>query len=170
MIRLLLFLLWLIVSNLTALLGQGTPDQHTTPPKNSVLVGRAYPTGALREIHASFLYEHSFSDTFVAELQGFYDTYALGNRFRAMALLKWKVHHKWSLLSGLHVESELTGFNKNKGHTRVGFVSGVEYRLMENILLDAKIDFQLNNASIGAYGEPKIQMPQLYSVGGKIKL
>ncbi len=170
MIRLLLFLLWLMVSNITSLIAQPAPDANTQTASKSTLASTAYPITALGEEHASFVYSFPLSDRFIAELQGFYDTYALGARFRTMALLRWKMNRKWSLVSGLHTESELPWFRRNNGQTRIGFVSGVEYQLMENILLDAKMDFQLNNASIGAFGEPKIKMPQIYTVGSKIKL
>ncbi len=170
MLRLLLFLLWLIVSNITSLIAQTAPDPNTRSTTKSTLTSNAYPITVLGEEHASFIYDLPLSNRFLAELQGFYDTYAEGIRFRTMALLKWKVGRKLGLLAGLHTESELRRSSKNSAQKRIGFISSVEYQLMENILLDAKMDFQLNNASVGAYGEPKIRMPQVYTVGSKIKL
>ena len=73
-------------------------------------------------------------------------------------------------MSGLHKESELLNVDATSGQTRIGFISGVEYQLMENILLDAKMDLQLNNVAIGTFGESRIRMPQVHTVGSKIKL
>ncbi len=132
----------------------------------------AYPISMFGEQHSSFSVNYPLSKTFEAELQGFYNTY-IGpfstDRFRVNSRLNWKMAKKLTVFSGLESEFEIDKMGRKTRKPRIGFVSGVMYDLRENISLESKMNLQLNDSPVGAYGEPLIRMPQVYTVGSKIK-
>lgn len=156
-------------------MGQIEPDasQDDVPP--FTLDAHGYPTSIWGEEHASFEVNYRLSPKFVAQLQGFYDEYACGlcsDRFRTFAGLKWYVSNRVYLISGMDIEAEVGVHGRqarDMRKPRVAFIGGLGYDVRENLLLEAKGNFQLNNSKIGAFGEPQIRMPKLYTVGGKLK-
>ena len=132
-----------------------------------------YPVFLGGEQHASFHLTYPFSSTFSAKLNSFYDTYLLSNRFRANILLKKYLDENWYLFSG--IESEFN-FNKyqsidsqKQSAPRIGILSGIGYEVNRSIQVEAKGNLQINNSSLGPFGEPLVPMPQMYSLKGKIK-
>ncbi|QCW99331.1 hypothetical protein FGM00_04095 [Aggregatimonas sangjinii] len=167
--------LTLLLSTTNMVFGQIEPDTKQSDTPSVILDARGYPISIWGEEHSSFDFNYRLSPKLVAQLQGFYDEYACGlcsDRFRTFVGLKWYVSNRFYLISGLDMEAEVgvTGRqSREPKKPRMGFTGGVGYDVRENLLLEAKGNFQLNNSKMGAFGEPQIRMPQLYTVGGKLK-
>ena len=146
------------------------PDASVDKPRVSI-EDFAYPRFLGKEEHASFLINYQLKDNLEIELQGFYDTYLLSNRFRNSLALKRYLTKKFYLFAGIEVELEFVkeAHILSKRPPRVGVISGFGYDVNSNFSLEAKSNIGVNQTSMGAFGEPFIPMPQVYTLGGKIK-
>ncbi|WP_300023393.1 hypothetical protein [uncultured Maribacter sp.] len=133
------------------------------------ITGHAYPISAIGDIHKSFMLQYGISKSFQLELQGFYDTYILSERFRSSVLAKVYLNKRLYLLGG--VEAEIATENAGVGQTpyRLGFVAGAGYDVCENFMIELKSNVQLNQSTIGAFGETQFVMPSVYTIGSKLK-
>ncbi len=159
--------------------GSAYPNTRPSGPSSGISVsGYAYPISALAAEHASFVINYPISNKLEAELQGFYNTYLFSNRLRLAALVKWNLSHRLFIFSGLESEFEMSKWNPEMEVApntllmrppRIGFISGVRYDVQENISLEAKMNLQVNDSPVGVYGEHRIPMPKVYTLGGKVK-
>lgn len=143
-----------------------------TPPKanlNLDITSFSYPTFFNGEIHAYFLMDYRISETLEAELQGFYDTYLLSNRFRTSLVFKRFITEKLYVFAGIEAEFAENKVLRPPSIPRVGAVTGLGYDLNKNFLMEVKYNYQLNNSPMGAYGEPFVPMPRIYTISGKFK-
>lgn len=133
------------------------------------LTGHVYPIGATGDVYKSFMVQYGVTKSMQLELQGFYDTYILSERFRSSLLAKVYLNKKLYLLSGLDVEvaTENAGFGPVP--YRLGYVAGAGYDVTENFMIEIKSSIQLNNTDIGAFGETQVKMPSVYTFGSKLK-
>ena len=95
--------LFSIVSN-----GQTIEEPSTSNLPSSLsglsITGHAYPVSAIGDVHKSFMVQYGIFKSTQLELQGFYDTYILSERFRSSLLFKRYLNDRLYLLSGLEVE------------------------------------------------------------------
>ena len=147
------------------------PPKDYGDSKNKLMIdGRSYPIFLNGEEHSSFLVRYNVLERLKLDLNGFYDTYLMTNRIRTNFLGKWYVQKNLYIFSGLEVEMEANKYSELKPMPpRVGFISGMGYDVNDNFTIEAKGNFQLNNSPMGAYGEYFIPMPQVYTIGGKLK-
>jgi hypothetical protein len=145
------------------------PLSKSTPLSKLSIYGYAYPISAIGDVHKSFLVQYGFTKDFQVELQGFYDTYILTERFRSKLQGKIFLNENMYLLSGLEAEVATENVGNTPTPYRLGFVAGAGYNVNENFMLEVKSNIQLNNSKIGAFGEKFVKMPIWYSAGGKWK-
>jgi len=130
----------------------------------------SYPLFLNGEQHSSFKLNYRITDSLQAELQGFYDTYLLTDRFRVSLLLKQYLTKKIYLFSGVEIEMEgAKSLLVYKRPPRVGFISAVGYDVTSDFIIEAKGNIGINKTSMGAFGEPSMAMPEVYTLGSKIK-
>lgn len=145
------------------------PHSSNSSVNELYISGHAYPVSAIGEVHKSFTIQYGISRSIQLELQGFYDTYLLTERFRTNFVSKFYLNHKLYLFTGMEVEVATEDAGKAPVPYRLGFVAGAGYDVSENFMLEVRSNVQLNNASIGAFGETKLQMPAVYTIGSKWK-
>jgi len=133
------------------------------------ITGHAYPASAIGDVHKSFMVQYGVSKSFQLELQGFYDTYILSERFRSSVLAKVYMNKRLYLLGGL--ETGIATENAGVAQTpyRLGFIAGAGYDVSENLMIELKSNVQLNKSNIGALGETQVTMPSVYTIGSKWK-
>ena len=133
------------------------------------ITGHAYPASAIGDVHKSFMVQYGVSKSLQLELQGFYDTYILSERFRSSVLAKVYLNERLYLLGGL--EAEIATENAGVGQTpyRIGFVTGIGYDVDPNLMIELKANVQFNNPSIGAFGEKHVVTPAALTIGSKWK-
>ena len=143
------------------------------PNEGLQLESFGYPTFFGGERHSSFHLKYPITNTIRAELDAFYDTYVLSDRFRTDIHIKNYLNENWYLFSG--IESEFS-FNKypvlesqKQAPPRIGIISGFGYEVNKNFTMEAQSNFQINNVPTGAYGEPLVPMPQIYTLKGRMK-
>lgn len=131
----------------------------------------SYPLFLNDEQHTSFKINFPISNTMQIELQEFYDTYLLTNRFRSSIALKQYLTEKLYLFAGAEIEIEYTKGPQVKSDRppRVGIIGGIGYDVNSNFVIEAKSNIGINKTPIGAFGEPFIVTPQVYTLGSKIK-
>ena len=137
--------------------------------KGFLITDHAYPTGATGDIHKSFMMQYGITKSLKLELQGFYDTYILSERFRSSLLFKRYLNDRLYLLSGLEVEVATEKDELLDAPYRLGFVAGTGYDVSENFMIELKSNVQLNKSTIGAFGETQVTMPSVYTIGSKWK-
>ncbi|MGB3150150.1 MAG: hypothetical protein WBB27_05760 [Maribacter sp.] len=92
------------------------------------------------------------------------------NRFRTNLIGKWYGNENLHFFSGLEIEMETNKYQRLKQMPpRIGFFSGVGYDVNSNFMIKAGSNIQINSYPMGTYGEYFIPMPQVYTLGGKIK-
>lgn len=130
----------------------------------------SYPLFFGNEQHKELKLHFGLTKNFKVELQGFYDTYLLENRFRSSIVIKQYLDKKIYGLIGSEVEwrqgRSLVPFSRPPRHSING---GFGYDIEDFFSLELKGNFALSKDAMGAFGEPFISMPQLYTVKGKIK-
>jgi len=153
--------------------GQTVEEPTTTTAPSSLIElsfsGNAYPISAIGDVHKSFMVQYGISKSTQLELQGFYDTYLLTERFRTNLVGKVYLNDKLYLFSGMEVEAETGSYSNFISPYRLGFVAGAGYDINENFMIEVKSNVQLNNSSIGVFGESLIGMPAVYTIGSKFK-
>ncbi|MGB2761456.1 MAG: hypothetical protein WBC58_15965 [Maribacter stanieri] len=133
------------------------------------ITGHAYPDSAFGDVHKSLLVQYGLSKSTKIELQGFYDTYLLTERFRSSLLAKVYLSERLYVIGGL--EAEVATENAGIGSTpyRLGFVAGLGYDVDQNLMIEVKANIQLNDPNFGAYGEKHVVMPAAFVLGSKWK-
>ena len=124
----------------------------------------AYPTFLNGEVHANFLVGYQMDPKFLAQLQGFYDTYILKDVFQVPLTAKWYVSDGLYLYSGVQMEMEREKYGRETTKPRFQVVNGVGYEVDANFTLEAKHDLQFNKGNLGTYGSPN-----MFSLSGKYK-
>ena len=114
--------------------------------------------------------QYGISKSTQIELQGFYDTYLLTERFRSSFIGKAYLNEKVYLLSCLEVEVVTEYAGKVEVPYRLGFVAGAVYDISDGFMIEVKSNVRLNNSNIGAFGEALVKMPSVYDKGSKWKL
>ncbi len=142
------------------------PDSNTN--KDPTIENFSYPLFLGGEKHTSFKVNYQLTDRLQAELQGFYDTYLFEDRFRSSIVLKHYLSNKLYVFGGLGMEV-ITSSRIGSGPPRVSVIGGLGYDVNKNFMLEAKSDIGINKTSMGAFGESNIKMPQVHTIGGKIK-
>lgn len=137
--------------------------------QNLTITGFSYPIFLNEEKHASFLVNYPLSNQLHMELQGFYDTYLVSNRFRLNLSLKQYLTEKLYVIGGVEIEAGDYKQILPSQPPRIGAVMGFGYDVLNNFAIEGKFNAQLNNSLMGAYGEPFVRMPQVYTIGGKVK-
>jgi hypothetical protein len=131
--------------------------------------GHAYPVSLNGDVHKSFIMQYGISKAIQIELQGFYDTYLLTERFRTNLEGKVYLNDKLYLFSGLDVEASTGGYGKVLSAYRLGFVASADYDVSDNFMIEVMSNVQLNNASNDVFGESLIEMQAIYTIGSKLK-
>jgi hypothetical protein len=143
------------------------------PKEGLKLESFGYPVFLGGEEHGSFHLTYPITSTLTTELNAFYDTYILSNQFRSNILLKNYLDENWYLFSGVEAEYSIKKYpsleSQKEVPPRIGVVSGIGYEVNKNFQVEARSNFQINNSSVGAFGEPLIPMPQVYTLKGKFK-
>lgn len=130
----------------------------------------SYPLFLDDEEHSSFLVRYRLSDKTSAELRTFYDTYRTTNRVRSNFRFKQYLNKKLYLYSGLEIEAEINKYPHLKQQPpRVGLINGLGYEVNKSFVIEGGSNIQVNNSPMGVFGERDIPMPQVYTLGGKIK-
>ena len=163
---------WLVIFCTITAIGQTVEEFPVTKPSSLTglsISGHSYPLFLGGEEHSSFLVQYGFSESAQLELQGFYDTYLLTNRFRTSLLGKIYLDEKAYLLSGFDTEIEISKYGNKPVPPRLGFVNGVGYDVKDNLMLEVKSNLQLNNTKMGLFGESQIKMPSVFTIGSKLK-
>lgn len=159
-----------IISTLFGLKAQEEMPVDSPNQSNFVINDFAYPRFMNEEEHSSFFLNYQLSRNSQIELQAFYDTYLLSNRFRNSLAFKQYLSDKFYLFAGLEIEAEYVKMNLiQKRPLRIGVISGFGYDVNSNFTMEAKSNIGINKSSMGVFGEPFIPMPQVYTLGGKIK-
>lgn len=130
----------------------------------------SYPLFLGNETHSSLNLSYQLSDNLEVEFQNYYDTYILGNRYRSSLGLKLYVSPKLFIFGGVEAEfkrDKITG--QLESNPRISINSGLGYDVKEHFSLRMKSNTSLTKNTFGAFGEQFIPMPQIYSLGGKVK-
>lgn len=155
------------------LYGQTIEEPPTSKLPSSLsgisITGHSYPVSAIGDVHKSFMVQYGIFKSTQLELQGFYDTYILSERFRSSLLFKRYLNDRLYLLSGLEVEVATEKNELMVAPYRLGFVVGTGYDVSENFMIELKSNVQLNKSTIGAFGETQVNMPSVYTIGSKWK-
>ena len=171
-VKVLLSISFAVIFRIIAI-GQTTEESPPTKSPSSLIglsiSGHAYPISAIGDVHKSFMVQYGISKSTQFELQGFYDTYLLTERFRSSLIGKVYLNEKLYLLSGVEVEVATEDAGKVAVPYRLGFVAGSGYDISDNFMIEAKRNVQLNNSNIGAFGETLVKMPAVYTIGSKWK-
>ncbi len=130
----------------------------------------SYPLFLGNEQHKELKLHFDLTENSKVEFQGFYDTYLLENRFRSAIAFKQYVNKNFYALIGAEVEwrqgVSLAPISKPPRYSVSG---GFGYDVEDSFSLELKSNFALSKDSMGAFGEPFISMPQVYSIGSKVK-
>ncbi|MBU2902841.1 hypothetical protein [Maribacter dokdonensis] len=146
------------------------PEKNQPSSLTGIAVtGHVYPVSAIGDVHKSFMVQYGVTKSLQLELQGFYDTYILSERFRSSLMVKYYLNKRLYLLSGLDAEIATENSEVGQAPYRLGFVAGMGYDVTENSMLEIKSSIQLNETGIGAFGETQIEMPSVYTIGSKWK-
>jgi len=124
----------------------------------------SYPTFMSGEQHSHFNIDYNLDKKFSAELQGFYDTYLLSDVVRFELRSKYYLGSKLYLFSGIASESEINIYSGKISPPRFLLINGAGLNVTKGLELEARHEFQINNAGLGNYG-----LPNLFSVQGKYK-
>ena len=166
-------ILFTILITILAVFGLKAQEEilDDSPNRPSLLFNDfAYPRFMNGEEHSSFYLNYQLSPKSQIELQAYFDTYLFSNRFRNSLTFKRYLTDKFYLFAGVEIEAEFVKTNLvMKRPPRVGVISGFGYDVNRNFTMEAKSNIGINQSSMGVFGEAVIPMPQVYTIGGKIK-
>lgn len=148
---------------------QEQAPSHDSIPK-STLESFGYSGFMNSEEHSQFIAKYRLDYKFLAQLEGFYDTYVISDRFRVSLLGKLNITEKLYLLSGADIETVTNtsqGFEKLP--PRIGIINGMGYDVNDNFMLEFRSSIQINKSKMGSFGEHFIPTPQVYTLGSKFK-
>ncbi|SDM81478.1 hypothetical protein [Kriegella aquimaris] len=143
---------------------QVVPDSKGNPQKPLNVDSFSYPNFLNGERHASFLVDYDISRALRVELQGFYDTYLLGDVFKVSIAPKWYVTKRMYFFSGVEMEKDLEKYGNEPAAPRLDLMNGVGYDVDDNFTIEARHDLQFNKTGYGEF-----TTPVMFSVGGKYK-
>ena len=143
---------------------QVVPDSKAESQKPLNVDSFSYPTFLNGERHASFLIDYGLSEALRIELEGFYDTYLLGDVFKVSIAPKWYVSKRMYFFSGMEMEKDLNKYGNEPAPPRLDFMNGVGYDVDNNFLIEARHDLQFNKTGNGQF-----TAPVMFSIGGKYK-
>ena len=136
----------------------------------------AYPEFFTGEQHSWFKIGYQVADRFLLEIQGFYDTYRAGSRFRMPILAKNYFGKKAYFFSGIEYEFALgqtsnelspAGDEIPKLKPRLGYIGGVGYDINEDFMIETKTNFQINESKLQTLGQG--QGKNVLTLGSKFK-
>ena len=165
------YLLWLgFVANLYSQAPK-SPQQGQREPTEITSHSMSLPNG---EQHSEVSLEFPLSNDLNAQLEAFYDTYLLTDRLRVSFKLKRFISDRTYLFTGTGIEAVVRDKSQVLGLPlgsipRLSVEGGLGHEVKEGFLIEAKGNFSINNSNIGAFGEPLIPMPKIYTLGGKWK-
>ncbi|WP_339713211.1 hypothetical protein [uncultured Kriegella sp.] len=139
-------------------------DSKGKPQNNLDIDSFSYPTFLNGERHASFLVDYELSEALRVELEGFYDTYLLGDVFKVSIAPKWYVFKRMYFFSGMELEKDLDKYGNEPAQPRLDLLNGVGYDVDDNFTIEARHDLQFNKTGYGQF-----TTPVMFSVGGKYK-
>ena len=151
---------------------QTVEEQPKTLPsslRGPYISGHTYPEFFGGERHKNFSVIYGLSKSTKLELQGFYDTYLISERFRSDLVGRVYLNDRLYLFSGMEVEVETANLNGEPRRFRLGFVAGAGYDISENFMIEVKSNIQVNDSNLGSFGESLIKMPAVYTFGSKFK-
>lgn len=159
------FIMWLLASN-----AQETSPYSINNGSRLHLEDFSYPQFMNGEVHASFLLNYRLTNKSLVEMQGFYDTYLLADRFRTSLVFKHYLTQNLSVFSGLELELERIKMPQwmEIRPPRLGAIGGLGYDVNSGFSLEAKSNIGINRTSMGAYGY-SAPMPKVFTLAGKIK-
>ena len=155
------------MQGLTAIQGQEvTPNFKGVNNQDAKITTEAFsnPVFLNDEMHSNFAVIYEVDTGFLVELQGYYDTYLLGDVFRVPLITKYYVNDKLYFFSGFEFEADLDKYGRKPAPPRLKFKNGVGYDIDKNFSLEANHDLQFNKTNLGNYAAPK-----LFSFSGKYK-
>jgi len=130
----------------------------------------SYPIFFGNEQHKELILNLALTENLHVEMQGFYDTYILENRLRSSIALKKNLNNGFYGLIGVGVEwRKGLGMAPINKPSRFAFNAGLGYNIEDFLYIDAKGSFALKKDAMGAFGEPFISMPQVYTLSSKVK-
>jgi len=162
----------LVVLFTTKMVAQTIEEQPETLPSSLLglsISGHSYPVFLGGERHKNFSVVYGISKSTQLELQGFYDTYILSERFRSNLVGKVYLNNRLYLFSGMEAEVETAKFGSMPSPFRLGFVAGAGYDITKDFMIEVKSNIQVNDSNLGVYGESLIKMPAVYTFGSKFK-
>ena len=126
------------------------------------------------EQHSEVGLEFPLGSGFNAQLEAFYDTYLLTDRLRFSLKIKRFISNNTYIFSGTGIEAVVRDKSQILGLPlgsipRFSVEGGLGHEVKEGFLIEAKGNFSINKSNIGAFGEPFIPMPKIYTLGGKWK-
>lgn len=163
------YLLLYVITTVGQTIEEPPPPTNPSQLSSLSISGHTYPVSANGDVHKSFMVQYGISRDTQLELQGFYDTYLLTERFRTSLVGKIYLSNKLYLFSGIEVETATSMNGDYPSPYQLGFVAGTGYDVNENFMIEIKSNVQLNNANIGVFGESLIEMPTVYTIGSKWK-
>lgn len=137
----------------------------------------AYPIFLDGEQHSWFKVTYDMSDSFLVELQGFYDSYRTGDRFRMPILAKQYFGNRTYLFTGVEYEFALgqtsnrimpDGEELPKLKPRLGYIAGFGHDVNETIMLEAKTNYQINDSKVETFGQDRGKK-NVFTLGSKFK-
>ena len=131
--------------------------------------GRSYPLFVDGEEHSSFLVSYLNSERLQIDLEGFYDTYMLANRFKTYVAAKYYLNDALYLFSGLDMEMDIDKYGGKPSAPRVGVVGGMGYEVNEQWMIEARSNIQSNTSKTGLFGESQRATPAVFTFGSKFK-
>ena len=169
--------LYIIIFSFFYLNGQTIIAQQTTStvlekPSKLQIESFAYPLFFGNEQHTSFKINYLFNSNLQANINVFYDTYALSNRLRTSFNLQKNISEKLYIFGGLELEQRIAvnkQINGSLTRNRYSANTGFGYHVKENLTLEAKANFGLNKSAIGAFGEPSIETPKIFTLNSNWK-
>lgn len=165
------FLLWLCLV-LKGYCQATTKPLHDQP--GSIEITGHNVSFANGEQHKEVSLEYPLNSHLNAQLEAFYDTYLLTDRLRISLKLKHYITNKTYGFFGAGIEAVVRDKSQILGLPlgsipRLSVEGGLGHEVKEGFLIEAKGNFSVNKSNIGAFGEPFIPMPKIYSLGGKWK-
>lgn len=118
--------------------------------------GFAYPFVLEGETHSNFTVGLEFDPKFLAELQGFYDTYRLANVFDVSFRGKKYITDKFYIFSGMGAEFESDKYGRQSPPIRLKIMNGMGYDFNQKFFLEAKRELHLNQSNYGNYATPNL--------------
>jgi len=114
--------------------------------------GFGYPDFGDNSRYADFKVSYRLTNSFDAELRGFYQRSLITERFRVPILLKKFITKKTYFLGGAQAEWD---FRQGGAPPRVDILTGIGHEVKKGFLMEASFEKPLNNSNVTPLGTGK---------------